>query len=347
MKKETKRFVFGFAILAAIVVTALFYFGNDHDTEFLIVDTLHSDVCEVYTMEGEYVLTYPYGYCDFLGNGHILGGTSELIFIKNYRDVEWKRPVFTDHDRTVANNHIYLLTRRVNDSSKKFFVHHRVFKLDMNGNIKFAWRVEEHLEELKQYFKVQREGSFPMKGIPHYYSYYLNSVLPVPEAVKERLRMRDAGELIFVSSWLTYGLFIVDTASSKVVWGYSLLDQDMSGPHTPFFNDAGELVFFINDLYLKDPQKNVSAIGIMDLSTRQLKTMPLIMNSKTYYTEKRGSLKRLKSGYILSFFDMGLILRLDKNFAFVSEHKIKTQNNQIYRARVVERSKIQFLLDEV
>lgn len=341
---------FFFVFIIAITVAVVVYKSDRGDEELLIVDSLNFDLCEIFTLEGQYLTTYPLGYCQFLKDHEILAGRENVVLMSDDGTVIWSKNHFTDHDRVVDGDSIYLLTRTRNETGKKFYVHHRLLELDKKtGTPQFFWKVEEHMDELARYSKTVNEAFDVLRvNNPNkhrfYYNYYPNSIVPVPLQVRKALG-RENASLILIGTWHTYGLFIIDKATSSVVWGYSLEEHDMSGPHTPFFNSDGKLVFFINDLYFKDPKKNVAGIGIMDLATKELKTIPLKMNGKEYYTFTRGSLAQLKDGYILSFYDMGLLLRLDKQFAFVSEHKLQAQKNELYRARIVQKSRIQFLLD--
>lgn len=347
MRRIARLTVIFVVVCLALVVGNRYYSAAIDNSEVLVVDYLTLDLCDFYSFSGKYLGTYPWGFCHFLGDNTVLSGMENTTLRDLNNKILWQRPIFSDHHLSLHESRkIHLITMQKKIFENRLHILHRLLELDLSGQIIFKWKIEDHFKELasmigpaKLSYKIPKSTSEK-----RFFYYYLNALIPVPEPIAKSI-IASNSTLLLVGSWHTYGMFIVDTSDGRVVWAYSLHDKNMSGPHAPFFSKDGKVIFFINDLYIDDASKNISAIGILDVVKQELKTVPLETNSKKYYTVDRGSVTPASNGYIVAISRMGVVLKLNHEFMIESEIPLETRNRELYRVRTVQRHRVEHLLN--
>jgi len=356
LSNRAQSLALGAIAMCAVAAIALTFVNVSRlfssDKTYYLVDFMQSDRCDILNERGEFLATFPLGYCQFMPNGTVVGGLKKVRRLNANGEVVWQMDIVPDHHLHVEPN------------DNTLWVHHFEFEVengknvgsgvisqfDLDGKQLFRWSVKDHLAELSEKVSHFHLSYRPIShmNLVEYTHMRINSLHIIGENSNPKgLPFLKPGNLV-IGCWETTQIFIVDRDSSKIVWNISLRNENILGPHTPYVDKRGDVVFFINDVDINDAEDDSAAIGVIDVQTKGITKHKINLEpwEVQFKSGLQGSVYPDGEGYIATASPKNIATRLNSDFTVNWKRRNIFSKNQPYRVRPVQASVVEHFLKQ-
>ncbi len=350
-----------FIVLSTVAICALVVFTGTFTSlakvlsskkTYYIADYIDLERCDILGERGEFLATFPLGFCQFLPDRTVIGGLKKPRRIDANGAILWQLDIVPDHHLHVdlTDSTLWIHHYEFERQDGKNVASGVISQFDLDGNLLYRWGVKDHLMELAEKIPDIHLAYRPINGLNlvEYSHTRINSVQIIGKNSNPKgLPYLTPGNLV-IGCWETTQIFILDRESSKIVWNISLRNAGIMGPHTPYVDTRGDVVFFINDVDIKNSEDNDAAIGVIDTQSLSITkhTVDLKPWKQKFRSGIQGSVYADGEGYVVAATAKNIAARLNSDMTVDWKSKNIFSKGLPYRVRPVEASLVEPFLKQ-